>query len=60
MKKEWKKPVITIVEKSTTEENVLGACKNVSFGPPAGGPQDQAWCGWHSQTGDYCHGALAS
>ena len=28
MKKEWEKPTVTIVTKSTTEENVLNGCKN--------------------------------
>lgn len=39
MKQEWKKPIITIVKKSTTEENVLWACKNATGdAPDPGGP----------------------
>ena len=37
MKKEWKKPVITIVAKSSTEENVLSTCKSGPDGS-GGGP----------------------
>ena len=27
MKKEWKKPLLTVVVRGSAEENVLGACK---------------------------------
>lgn len=34
MKKKWTKPLLTIVAKSTTEENVLDACKSRFGGGP--------------------------
>jgi hypothetical protein len=39
MKKQWKKPVMTIISKSTAEENVLDSCKGFSGGGLwSGGP----------------------
>ncbi|MCK5313294.1 MAG: hypothetical protein KAJ62_14355 [Desulfobacteraceae bacterium] len=48
MKKEWKKPVMTIVTKSTIEENVLVMCKGWDFvGQPMAGPSgEEQWCGF--------------
>lgn len=54
MKKEWKKPVVTIVAKSTTEENVLAGCK-VYESQPSGGPESTSdWCGWFTPEAKYC------
>ncbi len=53
MKKEWEKPVMTVVAKSTPEENVLVTCKgwpeeNRTFSGPgvAGG----CWKDFHTHT----------
>ena len=48
MKKEWNKPVMTIIAKSTTEEKVLVMCKGYDFvGLPMAGPSGETqWCGF--------------
>ncbi len=44
-KKEWKKPIMTVVAKSTSEENVLDTCKGApDQGWPYGGPQGVTFC----------------
>ncbi len=60
MKKEWKKPVMTVVAKSTAEENVLWACKYAGgdIGND-GGPMD-GFCGYNPSTGLYCHPGMTS
>ncbi len=46
MKKKWEKPVMTVVAKSTEEENVLDSCKVGVTVPSGGGPNNNT-CGWY-------------
>lgn len=62
MKKEWKKPTITIIAKSTAEENVLMSCKWGVQLPGTSGP-DTSICGyWEGPEGwvGPCYGDVYS
>lgn len=65
MKKEWKKPVITIVTKSTAEENVLVSCKDPADYSPGEGPGSASLCYWEANPTPpdvvgYCQAAYVS
>ena len=44
MKKEWKKPLLTVVVRGSAEENVLGACKTGAAPPYYSPVQSAASC----------------
>ena len=58
MKKDWKKPVLAVITKNTSEENVLIACKNtMTFDS---GPANGNGNNCHSGTQSGCKGNTAS
>lgn len=57
MKKEWKKPELNIIARSTNEENVLWACKGVSGTLGSSGGPYTYICGYDWDTQTYCHGS---
>jgi len=61
MKNKWEKPVITIVVKSTTEENVLASCKHAPEGTPYPGPNGSYPMCYHNwETGEDCNQSATS
>lgn len=54
MKRQWKKPVLTIITRGTPEETVLSACKGGPEGSGGGPNQSFEMCYHNYQNGDEC------
>jgi hypothetical protein len=54
MKREWKKPIISVVVRGSSEENVLWTCKKVTGAESDTGPSSGN-CGYNWEANAYCN-----